>query len=157
MTDDTARTARAYFSDVLEAIDQIEVFHERALRYMEMANGVGGMGNNLPKSAGEYSRTEAYAVALADLASDMQRRADRLSRSVDAADAIIAKLKSRKQRRILRYIYFCGLTLQQAADKMGYQGSRRSLRRLYIRALKESEKILECRNGPCLSRGKCDI
>ena len=136
--------ARTYFARVLEAVDQVEVFHERALRYMEMASSVPGFNaSGMPHGTDAFSRTENYAVILADLANDMTQRALRLMVIIDEAAQVISLIPSRKQRCLMRWVYFCGYSLQQAAARMRYTGSLRSLQRMHERALEEAGKIME--------------
>lgn len=135
--------ARTYFAHVLEAVDQVEVFHERALRYMEMADSVPGFSSGMPHGTDAYSRTENYAIVLADLANDMTQRVLRLMIIIDEAAGVIAQIQSRKQRCLMRWVYFCGCSLQEAAARMCYTGSLRALQRMHERAMEEAEKIME--------------
>lgn len=118
-------TAKEYLRQIRTLDRVIDVKVEQRQRYMAMACGAAGGVVAVPdKGAGRGSRTERYAVMLADLEADIDADVDRLVDMRRAARAVVEGIEDARYRLILEARYFVGKDWGEIMELLGYERTR---------------------------------
>jgi RNA polymerase sigma factor (sigma-70 family) len=128
-------TAKVYLSQVIESEKEIasllsEIERLRVLKY-SIGSAFGEEGERKRKD-----NDPAYVKIIAQIDEHMKTLYDKIkeqSRMRDQIHDTIESVKSSTERRVLRYVYICGMTIEETARKMAY--SERQLKRIHKRAL----------------------
>ena len=128
-------TAKVYLSQVIESEKEIASLLSEIERLRVLKYSIGSAFGE----EGERKRTDnapAYVKIIAQIDEHMKTLYDKIkeqSRMRDQIHDTIESVKSSTERRVLRYIYICGMTIKETAERMSY--SERQLERIHKRAL----------------------
>lgn len=99
-----------------------------------------GVGTAIGKPTGA-SRTEAAAVGLVDLTTELDVKAREYVALIHKAEALIAKLPQEKHRQILTLRYLSDWSWRSISDELRYKDPK-SVYRVHGWALQELQKLL---------------
>lgn len=134
--------AKTFFREALEAAHEIKDLELQLDHYRDMIGGVSARLSPIVTSKNNHSRVEDIALNLAEIESDITDRMFTYTERIKAAGAIVAQLKSYRQRQVLTLRYLCGHSWKTITDEMGYSEPK-SVYRMHGWALISAQKVLD--------------
>ena len=134
--------AKTFFREALEAAHEIRDLELQLDHYRNMIGGVSARLSPIVTSKNNHSRVEDIALNLAEIEGDITDRMYTYTERIRAAGAVVAQLKSYRQRQVLTLRYLCGHTWKTITDEMGYSEPK-SVYRMHGWALISAQKILD--------------
>ena len=117
--------AKEFMEQVQRVEKELKVLRLRREHYIELATMTSPSGSGMPGKKGDVSsRTETAAVALVDLAAELDKRITEYSVIVKQAEELIEKIPQEKFRAFLTLHYLCGMSMRSCSDELGYKDSK---------------------------------
>lgn len=135
--------AKTFFRETLEASHEIKDLELQLDHYRDMIGGVSARLSPIATSkSNNHSRVEDIALNLAEIEGDITDRMYTYTERIRAAGAVVAQLKSYRQRQVLTLRYLCGHSWKTITDEMGYSEPK-SVYRMHGWALISAQKLLD--------------
>ena len=134
--------AKTFFREALEAAHEIKDLELQLDHYRDMIGGVSARLSPIVTAKNNHSRVEDIALNLAEIEGDITDRMFIYTERIKAAGAVVAQLKSYRQRQVLTLRYLCGHSWKTITDEMGYSEPK-SVYRMHGWALISAQKILD--------------
>lgn len=134
--------AKTFFREALEAAHEIKDLELQLDHYRDMIGGVSARLSPIVTTKNNHSRVEDIALNLAEIEGDITDRMFIYTEQIKRATAIVAQLRSYRQRQVLTLRYLCGHTWKTITDEMGYSEPK-SVYRMHGWALISAQKILD--------------
>ena len=135
--------AKELMEQVRKAEAELKLIGARKRHYDDLAKSLGsGIGSTaFSKQPSGSSRVESAAVALTDLATELDVRAKRYADLVRKAEKLIDKIPQENFRKVLTLRYLSGWSWRSIQDEMGYKDEK-STYRCNGYALRELQRLM---------------
>lgn len=135
-------TAKEYMEKVQETEQELQLIAEKRQHYLWLGGALGANFGGMPGAHDNHSRVEVAAVGMADLTTELDRKAAEYSSFVKKAQELVDQIPVINFRKVLTYHYFLGKPMREVGQLMGYADDK-SVYRVRGYALRELEKLLK--------------
>ena len=134
-------TAKKYVENVQEAEQELKLIADQRQHYLELGGALGANFGGMPGAHDNHSRVEIAAVGMADLMTELDRKAVQYAELVNQARSLVDRIETPNFRKVLIYHYFLGKPMKEITNIMGFQDEK-SVYRVRGFALRELGKLI---------------
>lgn len=135
-------TGKEYMEKVHAAEEELQLIAEKRQHYLWLGGALGANFGGMPGAHDNHSRVEVAAVGMADLTTELDKKAAEYSAFVKEAQELVDQIPVINFRKVLTYHYFLGKPMKEVGQLMGYADDK-SVYRVRGYALRELEKLLK--------------
>lgn len=135
-------TAKEYMEKVQETEQELQLIVEKRQHYLWLGGALGANFGGMPGAHDNHSRVEVAAVGMADLTTELDKKAAEYSAFVKKAQELVDQIPVINFRKVLTYHYFLGKPMREVGQLMGYADDK-SVYRVRGYALRELEKLMK--------------